>query len=206
MKRLNLDKLKNHFTYSWWKYLIVLVVGLFGMDLLYTVTEPRVPDDQRIEVIVCGTSLEQDFNVYLKSVCAEKMTDILETEVTVTPDDTDALQYLTVRIATQGGDLYLLPKDKFVNMTENGALLPLETDQELMSILSDFNPDDFVWGNEPNSRDMHIYGISVRYLSGLDPYFLMNDGYLCVLRYGKNVENAQKFLHIIAEDMKTPIQ
>ena len=56
--QLNTDKLKNHFIYSWWKYLIVLVIGVFGIDLLYVVTEPRVPDSQKIELIVCGASLD----------------------------------------------------------------------------------------------------------------------------------------------------
>ncbi len=200
---LNADKLKNHFIYSWWKYLIVLIAGTLGINFLYVVSEPRVPDNQKLEVIVCGSSLDLDFNVYMEQVCANEMPGILETDVTVIPDDETALQYLTVRIGTQGGDLYILPKKHFDTLSSNGALLPLENDKELLSILSAFNPEDFAWGTEVNSRDIHLYGISLKYLSGLNSFFWLNDGYLAVLRYGKNLDNAVEFLHILARDMKT---
>ena len=30
--------LRTHFTYSWWKYALLAVLAVFGIDLLYTVT------------------------------------------------------------------------------------------------------------------------------------------------------------------------
>ena len=35
---VNRRTLKQHLTYNWWKYLLLLVIGVFGVDLLYTVT------------------------------------------------------------------------------------------------------------------------------------------------------------------------
>ena len=200
--------LKNHLTYNWWKYLIVLIVGVFGVDLLYTVTEPRVPDSEKIEMIVCGASLDHDFGEYMEQVRVSQMPDMLKTELSVIPDDDTAIQYLTVRIGTQGGDLYLLPKKLFRSIMSNGALLPLEDDAELMDILKDLNLETG-WGAEQDSRDMHLYGIPLNsplgrsQFSGLEPYFYLNDGYLCLLRYGKNVDNARKFLRILCRELMT---
>lgn len=202
---LNRDTLKNHFTYNWWKYLLVLVLGILGVDLLYTVTEPRIPDDKKIEVIVCGASLEQDFNAWMERVRENQMSDMQKMELTVIPDDDTAIQYLTVRMATQGGDLYILPRSMFENMMTNGALLPLEDDQELMNVLSGFGQMDLGWGTEATSRDKHLYGISLRYLSGMDRYFWLSSGYVSLLRYGKNLDNAREFLRILCEEMQTPI-
>lgn len=198
--------LKNHLTYNWWKYLIVLIVGIFGVDLLYTLTEPRVPDDRKIEVIVCGASLDQDFSEYMERVRINQMPDLMKTELSVIPNDETAIQYLTVRIGTQGGDLYFLPEDQFGTMAENGALLPLEDDADLKRIIGNLNLDTG-WRTEYGSRDMHLYGIPIynqngkSQFSGLEQYFYIPNGYLCLLRYGKNLDNARKFLQIVCQDM-----
>ena len=207
--RPEIKTLKNHFTYSWWKYLIVLIVGVFGVDLLYTVTEPKVPDSLKIEMIVCGASLDQDFGEYMERVRVEQMPDMLKTELSVIPDDDTAIQYLTVRIGTQGGDVYLLPKDEFDTIALNGALLPLEDDKGLMDVLQVLNVES---GRkvDPDSRDSrHLYGIPLKnqygqsQFPGLEQYFYVNDGYLCLLRYGKNVENARIFLRILCQELSS---
>ena len=165
--RQEIKTLKNHFTYSWWKYLIVLIVGVFGVDLLYTVTEPKVPDSLKIEMIVCGASLDQDFGEYMERVRVEQMPDMLKTELSVIPDDDTAIQYLTVRIGTQGGDVYLLPKDEFDTIALNGALLPLEDDKELMDVLQVLNVES---GRkvDPDSRDSrHLYGIPLNIVQSI---------------------------------------
>ncbi len=208
MKQKPADMLKNHFIYSWWKYLIALIVGIFGVDLLYTVTEPKVPDSEKIEMIVCGATLDQDFGEYMERVRVNQMPDMLKTELSVILDDETAIQYLTVRIGTQGGDVYLLPRDHFQKFMSNGVLLPLEDDKELMAVVRDLNLEAG-WGAEHETRNMHLYGLPLKnqygqsQFSGLDNYFYVNEGYLCVFRYGKNVENAQKFLRIICQDLMT---
>ena len=239
--RLNADTLKNHFTYNWWKYLMVLIIGVFGVDLLYTLTEPRVPDDKKIEMIVIGASLDQDFNIYMENVRADRMPEMQQMELTVIPDDDTAIQYLVTRIgAHQGGELYLLPKSLYESMISNGVLLPLEDDLELINIIAELNypdnvinelteslrtsgPDDLdpqkkqiynklvsalqdlnlVWNTDYNSREKHVFGIPVSYLSGLDPYFYTNTAYLCLNRYSRNPDNAKSFFHIVCRDMLT---
>lgn len=208
---LNKDTLKNHFSYSWWKYLLVLILGIMGVSLLYTLSKPRIPDDRKLEVIICGASMEQDFNAYLERVRINQMQDMKLMEMTVIPDDETAIQYLTVRIGTQGGDIYILPKEHFEQMASSGALLPLEDDQELMEILEGVDLESG-WSTEGNSREMHIYGIPLRthpellpQFSGLEQYFYVEDGYICLLHYGKNIENAKKFLRIMCQDTMSDI-
>ena len=237
--RLNADVLKNHFTYNWWKYLMVLIIGIFGVDLLYALTEPRVPDDKKVEMIVIGASLDQDFSEYMERVRVDRMPDMQRMELTVIPDDETAIQYLVTRIgARQGGELYLLPKSLYETMISNGVLLPLEDDLELINIISELNypdtvidelteslitsgPDaldpqkkqvydnlltalqnlDLVWNTEQDTREKHVFGIPVSYLSGLNPYFYTNTAYLCLNRFSRNPDNAKKFFHIVCRDM-----
>ena len=47
---VNAGSLKNHFTYSWWKYILVLLAGTFLVNLLFTVTRPKIPEDKRIDL------------------------------------------------------------------------------------------------------------------------------------------------------------
>lgn len=207
---LNAASLRNHFSYSWWKYLLVVVLGIMGVSLTYALTSPKVPDDRKIEVIVCGASMEQDFNDYMLRVRADQMPDMDLMEVSVIPDDDTAIQYLTVRIGTQGGDIYILPRSQFERMVYNGALLPLDDDAELMTLLEDVDLETG-WGTEPNSREKHIYGIPLKSRTGLsqfarlDQYFYVENGYLCILRYGKNPVNAMKFFKILCQDMMSDL-
>ena len=46
--------LRQHFTYNWWKYLLVIACGIFLVDLLFTVTAPRTPEDKKVEFYVYG--------------------------------------------------------------------------------------------------------------------------------------------------------
>lgn len=198
--------LKNHFAYNWWKYLLAVIIGVFGVDLLYTVTEPRIPDNQKIEMIVCGASLDQDFSEYMERVRVNQMPDMLKTELSVIMDDDTAIQYLTVRVGTQGGDVYLLPRGEFNTLVSNGALLPLEEDAELKELLKDLSVESG-WGIDDNSGEMHLFGIPLKnaygnsQFAGLEQYFYVDNGYLCILRYGKNIDNALKFLRILCRDM-----
>ena len=198
--------LKNHFIYNWWKYLLVLLVGIFGVDLLYTVTEPRIPDDKKIEMISCGLSLNQDFEAYMENVRLTQMTDMIKMESTEILIDDTTMQYLATRLFTRGGDLYLLPREQFKSMVLNGVLLPLDQaeDADIKALLEDLDPDDG-WGTTENSNEKHLYGIPRNLIPGLNRYFLQNDDFLCILSIGNNVENAKKFFVILCRDMSAGI-
>lgn len=201
-KTLNGEKLKNHFIYSWWKYLLVLLIGIFGVDLLYVVSEPRVADDAKMNIIAVGFASEMDLGEYIDRVCTDEMPDILEKSVSIIPDDASVYQYLTTRMTAREGELYILPRDCFQWMMSSGILLPLENDAELSGLLSGMEITEG-YGNPPSSRDIHLYGIHLSHLAGLQEYLYIRDGFICVPDFRKNTENAVQFLHCLVRDMKT---
>ena len=73
---LNLKTLKNHLTYNWWKYLLALVAGTFLVDMLFTITSPRIPDDKRVDFYIYGYSNSQALADYMDNVRETEMSDM----------------------------------------------------------------------------------------------------------------------------------
>ena len=59
------DTLRNHFTYSWWKYLLLCVIGVVGWNLVFTMTAYRPPEDKKVDFIVSALGEQTVFDAYL---------------------------------------------------------------------------------------------------------------------------------------------
>ena len=67
---LNKNRLRNHFTYSSWKYIAIVIASIFGWNLLYTMTAYRSPEHLRIDVYIqSGTASQETVNAFFKPVC-----------------------------------------------------------------------------------------------------------------------------------------
>ena len=169
---LNAESLRQHFTYSWWKYLLVLVAGIFAVNLLMTVTAPRIPEDKRVDFYVYGLSDADSLNAYMEKIRSGEMADMESmSSNTFFQDNNYGPMQLTTYIAAAEGDLYLLPRDG------RG------------------------WRTLSESDETHLYGIPADTLPGLSTLCYAENGYLSVLAYGGNTDNALKFLHILCRDM-----
>ena len=51
-QRITKKWLKNHMTYSWWKYAVLAAVCILGVNLVFTMTAYRVPEEKKVEVFV----------------------------------------------------------------------------------------------------------------------------------------------------------
>lgn len=200
---LNKETVRQHLTYSWWKYLLVVVLGIFVMDLLFTVTAYHAPDNKKIEFYVYGYADTDNLEAYMNSVRDSKMTDMEEmTAVQLYADDTYGPMQLTTYLAAGEGDLYLLPKEEFVNYAANGYFIPLEEDPELIAILEDAEMDlTSGWRKEDESGETHLFGIPYQQLTRLNRYVYADDGFLCIFVNNGNTDNVLKFLRILSEDM-----
>ena len=52
--RITRKRLKNHFVYGWWKYLLAVVLCVMGVDLIFSMTAYRPPEDKKIELYMCN--------------------------------------------------------------------------------------------------------------------------------------------------------
>jgi len=200
---VNLQTIRQHLTYHWWKYVLVILFAIFGTDLLYTVTAYRSPANKVIEFYVYGAMDETRMDAYMEQVRLSDLPDqeIMDASLLI-EDETYGLMQLSTYIAAGEGDLYLLPKNEFVGYAGAGAFLPLEGDTELMSLFDEAGVSlQSGWRRETDTGENHLFGIPLARLPGLTHYAYAKDGYLCVLISGGNNDNVMKFLRILCRDM-----
>ena len=197
------EKLKQHITYSWWKYLLIAAVAFGLVDLLYSVTAYRPPRDRTVGLYVYGYVNEADLTAYLDNVQKTEMSDMEEVSfLTLVDDETYGPMQLMTYLAVGEGDIYLLPREDFLNDAANGALVPLEDDAELLALFDSAGISlQSGWRMETETGENHLSGIPQEKLPGLGQYAYAKDGFLCQIASGGNQENARKFLRILCRDM-----
>lgn len=202
---VNAGSLKNHFTYSWWKYILVLLAGTFLVNLLFTVTRPKVPEDKRVDLYVIGYADQEKLNAWLEEVRLEELPDMESVSSAVSfPDETYGAMIVTTYFAAQEGDLYLLPRDQFLTYSAQGAFVPLEEDRELMDLFNEAGLDlRRGWRTLSDSDETHLYGIPLDALPGLNSLCYVENGFLAVTVYNGNMDNVMKFCRILCRDMIT---
>lgn len=199
---INSERIGQHVAYSWWKYLLMAVLGGLAVNLLYSVTTYRSPADKVVDLYVYGVAADQ-LTAYVDRVHEEQMADMEEMNVLMlSTDETYGAMQIMTYVAAGEGDVYILPRDEFVSMASSGAWIPLEEDEELVGMLTDAGASlQSGWRRQSDSGESHLYGIPVSRLPGLADYVYVENGYLCVLITGGNDENALKFLRILCRDM-----
>ena len=200
---INAETLRHHLTYSWWKYVLVLIAGIFLVNLIFTVTAPRIPEDKRVDFYIYGLSDSESLNAYMEKIRSEEMPDMeIMTSLTMFPNDAYGPMQLMTYISAQEGDVFLLTRDEFLSYASSGAFLPLEDDEELMGIFNEAGIDlRRGWRTLADSDETHLYGIPADMLPGLNALCYADSGFLTVTVYNGNQENVMKFLRILCRDM-----
>lgn len=200
---VNAKSIRQHLTYSWWKYALVIILGAVAVNLYFTVTAYRPPADKKIEMYLYGLGDENGLNSYMASVREEQMPEMEEmSALLLATDATYGPMQLTTYIAAAEGDLYLLPRDQFISFASSGAWLPLEHDAELTNLFTSREISlQSGWRRDAESGESHLYGIPVSKLPGLSQYAAVENGFLCILVTNGNDENVLRFLRILCEDM-----
>ena len=200
---VNKQTLKQHFTYSWWKYLLIAALAFGLVDLLYTVTAYRVPSEKKVEFYVYGQINESGLQAYLDQVRETELPEMEEVScLQIIPDSAYGPMQLMTYLAAGEGDVYLLPHDEFVSYAMEGALVPLENDEELMALFNEAGINlQNGWRQQTETGENHLCGIPQGKLPGLiNQYAYADDGYLCVSAVNGNDANVMRFLRILCRD------
>jgi len=203
---VNKQTVSHHLAYNWWKYLL-LAAFCFGLvDLIYTVTAYRTPEEKKVEFYVYGYADTDALDAYMENVRQTQMSDMEEMRsILMLNDSSYGPLQLTTYLAAGEGDLYLLPRDNFLTLAGQGAFLPLEEDAELMELFSQAGVSlQAGWRKNNETGENHLYGIPQDKLPGLSAYCASINGYLCATVSGRNDVNALKFMRILAADTLTP--
>lgn len=205
---VNTGTLKQHITYNWWKYLLIILVSLGLVDLLYSVTAYHPPREKTLGLYVYGVTTEEPLNAYLENVRQTEMPDMEEIRsLMMLVDDTYGPMQLMTYLAAGEGDLYLIPREQFLSYATSGSLSALDQDSELIALFDAAGANlQSGWRRNTETGETHLYGIPQNKIPGLSQYAYAQEGFLCLPVSSKNSDNALKLLRILCRDMITEPQ
>lgn len=200
------EKIKNHLTYSLWKYALLAIVAIFGWNLIYSVTEYQPPDEKKVILGVYAYADETGINSYMEQVRQTAMPDMEEMLASIImPDEMYGDMILSTRIAARECDIYLLPRTQFQNYAAQGAFMPL--DVVLPDLVAELEAAGVSLSRGYRTNDelgeKHQYAIPTAAMTELQNLLMVDvsDMYLCVFFETGNNENVLKFFRQLVRDM-----
>lgn len=201
---LTRQRLRNHLTYGWWKYALLIGLAIFGWNLIYTVTRYRAPEEKKVTINLYVFGDQQALDAYMADVNVHLMPEMEQMDTLFTTmDDTYGDMILSTHLAAAEGDIYLLDRSRFQQSAVAGAFLPLEDQAELMAMLEEAGISlSQGWRTEAETGKKHLYGIPCAELPGMAAYvYDPSDCYMSVLISNGNDENVLRFLEIFVSDL-----
>lgn len=202
------EKIQTHFTYSLWKYALLIVIAIFGWNLFYSATKPQAPEEKKLIVgVYAPYASDTSLNLYMENVRAELMPDMEEMLASIImADEMYGDMILSTRVAARECDIYILPRTQFQNYAAMGAFMPLE--EVLPDLIADLQAAgvSLSRGNRANDElggEKHQYAIPCADLPGIMPMLQCDtsDMYLAIFFETGNNENAVKFFDQFVRDM-----
>ena len=214
------ERLKNHITYSIWKYVLMAVLCIMGWSLLYTTTAYRSPQDKRIDVYVMTNTATQDTMDPLLEKIWHEVTPDMETVGSVAlliGDDYITFTQLTTYIAAGDGDIYFVTEQFFKNFAAQGAFLPLDElvangtiDASGVDLSKGYVTEvlDYDINDVPTYGEKRLFGIPLEsfygYMNGMK---LDNRGlYATILAYNQNDENVIPFFNALLQEGRAEME
>lgn len=203
-------RIRHHFQYSLWMYLLLAALALFGWNLIYTTTRYQPPEELRVEFFVQSSTADTDSLQALADRIHEQVMPDMEL-VTAQPvtisDDYYGDMQMTVWISAAQGDIYMIKQDYFDRFAPSGAFVDLQpyadagtlntSGLELsagMAALTD---------SEPGMEGKRLFGIPADKLTGFSDYAVDTSGLvLCVLYRNGNDETVIRFLDYLLTNLR----
>lgn len=203
-------KVRHHFQYSLWMYLLLIALALFGWNLIYTTTRYQPPEDMRVEFYVqAGSTSEETLQALADRIHEQIMPEmelVTAQPVTISNDYYGDMQ-ITVWITAAQGDIYMLSQEYFDRFAPAGAFMDLRPYVDAGTL--DTSGLDVSAGMasltdpEPGQEGKHLYGIPADQLTGFTGYMVdPSDMVLCILYRNGNDEYSVKFLNYLLTNLR----
>ena len=205
--KITKQRIRNHFHYFWWQYMILLIAAVFGWNLIYTTTRYQSPEHLKVEWYYEGittTETDQLTNAFLEKVTPELFPEMEEVMFTLVgmDDQYGQMQMMVWSVAGQG-DLYMLMEDSYLSMIGNGVmcdLLPWVEDGTLN--IEGINVEDYYMVDQETGKQI-LVGIPTDSLKGLLDLHVDPEGKVMgMLVNGGNVDNTVKLMAYLLDNMK----
>ena len=200
---------KDHFHYSWWKYVLLITLCVLFWYLFFTMTAPRTPENEKIELYIYGYGESDSLNRFLENVREKDMPDMKEiTAVYTVPDDTNGLMVLFTHVAAGEGDLFILPRDNFQSYAGDGLFVELDEIPEIMERCEQAGINlERGWRKNKETGERHLYGIPMTEFNGFSSYLYGSENFFLSLRVmNGNEEGTETFLKILLDQFLPGMQ
>lgn len=207
--KITKERIKHHFTYSWWKYLIMACVAIFGWNLIYTSTGYRAPRDKRFDVTFVGSGVSDEMQNWLQMEILTMFPEVEDSSVlSILYSEEDSYYgsiQLTTYTAAGEGDVYIMPRERFTVFAQGESFVPL--DDAIASGALNLRGIDVTPGTVKNDDGVTaVFGIPLNSLYGLMSYGIDNrDLVAAVMAYSPNVDLAMEWLNWFIETMEAPM-
>ena len=201
---ITIRTIRQHLTYSCWKYILLVILAVAGWSMVYTVTAYQPPEEKKIDLFVFTGGYQERLTAYMEDVRQREMSDMEEMEsVFILVDDAYTPMQLMTYIAAGEGHLYMLTKEYFQNYGSQDLFVPLDTIPGLVDLLDAAGVSyDRGWCISEETGEKHLYGIPMAGFPGMGAYLYgYDESYLCISVTNGNDENSAKFLKLFLEDM-----
>lgn len=199
-------RVRTHFTYYFWVYILVAAASIFGWDLLYSVTAYRAPEDKRLDIYIqYPTVSEERAAAFFQPIWEETVPDMEEVSsviLTSSSDDYYGAMQLTVYIMAQEGDIYLLSSADFKKFASQGVFVDLQpyVDSGMLNTEGIDLSAGFVAAVDDEGlplSERQLFGIPAYTLYGYIPGLGMDnrDMVISATVFSGNEENAIKFMN-----------
>ncbi len=210
---LTKEKVRNHFTYGSWKYLLLAALAVFGWSLIFTTTAYRSPQDKRIDLYAqTTTTTAENMDAFLEPIWREVTPEmeVVSSVALMNLDDYSTSMQLTAYMAAGDGDIYFLTEQYFKSFAAAGSFLELDVLVEngtiqvdgvdlskgRVAVVTEYDEND-----QPVTAEQHLYGIPLDefygFMSGMQ---LDNRGlYAAILVNNGNDENVIPFFNALLQ-------
>ena len=212
--KLNWANIREHIRKHLAVYAVVTAVALVVMSLLWTVTAPRVPDEQAVLIYLAGPYSNP---ALLDDVTADLLTRGRQYDPTLQSVELQGLLFtdpsdnytsamlLMTRLATGEGDAFLADPNAMDALAQTGACLPLD-DYVARGWLSEYGLEpryDALTDPDTGEAVTRLTGLRIDKLTALlDREVFDNRGAcLAVAANGTNIETTMKVLEYLVEDL-----
>lgn len=202
--KLSKLRIRNHFTYNAWKYLIVIVFAVFIWSMAYNMTAYRPPDDKKLDIYIAVAGADTDaLQADLQEEIEERFPDQEKVNFLYiglgSDDDYASTMQFTTYLAAGEGDIYLMPRDRFLQLARDG-----DDESNALLALDDYIDQGVI---DPRGIDVQrgtvngrIRGIPVASLYGLLDFGIVPQSlYLVIPSYSSNQDNAAKMIDLLIE-------
>lgn len=207
--KITKDRIRNHFTYSWWMYVLLAVVAIVGWNLVYTSTAYRPPKEKRLDVFFVSYALPEEALTWMQEEILAMYPQVEDSNVSsivYTKDDNyyGSIQ-LTTYLGAGEGDVIVLPRERFEAFASGDTFVPLdEAIADGRISIGDMDVSAGVMRTE--SGETGVYGIPATELYGMMEQFGIDnrDLMVCVLAYSHNIDTAIDWVNWFVQTMEAP--